>query len=86
MGDIAVMNKWVGQRTFAPDRRFVIGCDPRDPRLFHVAGLGGHGVTCSPAIGRLAADLLLAGPTVGSNPFDPARLIAQKTKHPPFGG
>jgi glycine/D-amino acid oxidase-like deaminating enzyme len=86
LGDIAVMNRWVGQRTFATDRRFVIGYDPRDPRLFHVAGLGGHGVTCSPAVGRLAADLLIAGPSAGSNPFDPARLASAKTKHPPFGG
>jgi glycine/D-amino acid oxidase-like deaminating enzyme len=76
LGDIAVMNSWVGQRTFARDRKFVIGFDPRDRRIFHVAGLGGHGVTASPAVGRLAADLLLNGEPTQPNPFDPARLIS----------
>lgn len=76
LGDVAVMNSWVGQRTFARDRKFVIGFDPRDRRIFHVAGLGGHGVTTSPAVGRLAADLLLNGDQPQPNPFDPARLIA----------
>jgi D-arginine dehydrogenase len=76
LGDIAVMNSWVGQRVFARDRKFVIGFDPRDRRVFHVAGLGGHGVTASPAVGRLAADLLVNGEPTQPNPFDPARLIS----------
>jgi glycine/D-amino acid oxidase-like deaminating enzyme len=68
------MRSWVGQRTFAPDRRFVVGFDPRDDRVFHVAALGGHGVTVSPAIGALAANLLLHPKHRPTNPFDPARL------------
>ncbi len=58
LGDLAIAHRWVGQRTFAADRAPVIGFDPREPRLFHVTGLGGHGVTASAAIGRLAASLL----------------------------
>ncbi|RMF77637.1 MAG: FAD-binding oxidoreductase [Planctomycetota bacterium] len=79
LADIAVRTQWVGQRTFAPDRNFVIGFDPREPLVFHVAGLGGHGVTSSFAVGHLAADLILAGPEAASsrpNPYDPQRLLS----------
>jgi D-arginine dehydrogenase len=57
-----VIRHWTGQRTFAPDRLPVIGFDARRPWLFHVAGLGGHGVTLSHSVGALAAGLLCAGP------------------------
>ncbi len=53
-----VTRMWAGLRTFAADRRFVIGWDPQAPHLFWVAGLGGHGMTTGLAVGRLAADLL----------------------------
>ena len=62
---------WSGLRTFSPDRRFVIGWDPVNPRLFWVAGLGGHGMTTGLAVGRLAAELLLGG---GTGPLSPARF------------
>ncbi len=71
--DLNMQYRWAGQRTFAPDRNFVIGYDHRHPALFWVAALGGHGVTSSPAVGRLAAELLLAGPEKVS-PFGPERL------------
>jgi D-arginine dehydrogenase len=58
LGDLRIAYRWVGQRTFGPGRLPVIGFDPEVPGLFHVAGLGGHGVTASYAIGRLAASLL----------------------------
>ncbi len=48
-----------GLRTMTPDGRFVIGEDPQVPGFFWVAGLGGHGVTTSFSIGRLAADIIL---------------------------
>jgi glycine/D-amino acid oxidase-like deaminating enzyme len=75
LGDVRVAHRWVGQRTFAADRLPVIGFDAREPRLFHVAGLGGHGVTGSFAVGRRAADLLLGARRDG-NPYDPRRLSA----------
>ncbi len=80
LSQVAIASGWVGQRTFAPDRRYVIGFDPREPRLFHVAGLGGHGVTASWSVGRLAADLILGKPVpewaglFSPARFDPARL------------
>ncbi len=48
-----------GLRTMAPDGRFVIGEDPGLKNFYWVAGLGGHGVTTSFAIGDLAARLVL---------------------------
>ncbi len=56
-----VARVWSGMRTFAPDDRFVIGPDPRVRGLHWVAGLGGHGMTCAPAVGRLAADWIAEG-------------------------
>ncbi len=63
---------WTGLRTFAPDRRFVIGWDPWNPRLFWSAGLGGHGMTSGLAVGRLAADCFLRRRTAGA--LDPKRF------------
>jgi D-arginine dehydrogenase len=64
-------------RTFAPDRRYVIGPDPRLPGFFWIAGMGGTGATAATAVGELAADLLAGGPadTAEARLFDPARLL-----------
>ncbi|MCO5166361.1 MAG: FAD-binding oxidoreductase [Planctomycetes bacterium] len=77
--DLEVRLAWAGLRTFAPDRRFVVGWDPRLAGLFWVAALGGHGLTSALAVGDLAARAvegqagddaaLLAG-------LSPARLVA----------
>jgi glycine/D-amino acid oxidase-like deaminating enzyme len=67
--------RWVGQRSFSSDRNLLLGFDPREPRLFHVAGLGGHGVTLSFALGRLAARLLLEGAPCPPE-FHPGRVLA----------
>jgi D-arginine dehydrogenase len=75
LGDLPIAHRWVGQRTFAPDRAPVIGFDPREPRLFHVAALGGHGVTTSPAVGALAAAMLLDGDRSRAD-LGPDRLVA----------
>jgi D-arginine dehydrogenase len=59
LADAAFANAWAGMRTFSEDNRFVIGPDPRVQGLHWVAGLGGHGITCSYAVGELAADWIL---------------------------
>ena len=59
--DAGVARAWAGMRTFVPDDHFVIGKDPRLQGLYWVAGLGGHGITCAPAIGTLAADWIVDG-------------------------
>jgi D-arginine dehydrogenase len=58
LADLAIRRMWACLRTFAPDRLPVVGPDPDLPGLFHVSGLGGYGMTCSAAVGDLAADLL----------------------------
>ena len=49
--------------------------DPRDDRVFHVAGLGGHGVAASYSVGRLAAGMILGGRSRADRPFAAARLL-----------
>jgi D-arginine dehydrogenase len=56
--DLPVRRTWACLRTFAPDRRPIIGPDPDLPGLFHVSGLGGFGMGASAAVGELAAALI----------------------------
>lgn len=59
--EAGISRAWAGMRTFAPDELFVIGADPRLEGLYWVAGLGGHGITCAPVVGALAADWITEG-------------------------
>jgi glycine/D-amino acid oxidase-like deaminating enzyme len=72
LADRPVTRYWTGLRTFAPDRRFVIGWDPWTPGLFWSAGLGGHGMTTGLAVGALAAERFLRHERGG--PLDPLRF------------
>jgi glycine/D-amino acid oxidase-like deaminating enzyme len=56
--DLPIRRSWACLRTFAPDRRPIIGPDPDLPGLFHVSGLGGFGMGTSAAVGELAASLI----------------------------
>ena len=71
LADAGLVRAWSGLRTFSPDRRFVLGRDPANPRLVWVAGLGGHGMTTGLAVGRLAAELILSG---GGHELAPSRF------------
>jgi D-arginine dehydrogenase len=53
-----VNHSWAGLRTFAPDRVFVAGLDPRAEGFFWLAGQGGYGVQSSAAMARLTRFLL----------------------------
>jgi D-arginine dehydrogenase len=53
-----VEHSWAGLRTFAPDRIFVAGFDPRAEGFFWLAGQGGYGVQSSPAMASLARFLV----------------------------
>ena len=57
--NIPISRYWAGLRTFALDKRFVVGFDPLLQGFFWVAGLGGHGVTASAKIGEIAARMIL---------------------------
>src|SRR5688572_4959733 len=72
---VSIHRYWAGFRTISSDGRFVIGWDPHLNGFFWVAGLGGHGVTTSSAVGALAADLIIAGPGKKAEAFSPARFI-----------
>ncbi|MGB3552565.1 MAG: FAD-binding oxidoreductase [Candidatus Binatus sp.] len=70
--------KWAGLRTFSPDSVPVVGADPRVAGFFWLAGQAGFGIESSPAVGQIAADLIVSGAT---NRFDasvltPARFAA----------
>jgi len=76
--DAQAAHFWAGMRTFCPDPDFAIGSDPDVDGLFWVAGLGGHGMSTSVGVGRLAAGLLLENdvdPDV-ARAVDPARFVA----------
>jgi D-arginine dehydrogenase len=68
--------KWAGLRTFSPDRGFVVGEDPLVKGFFWLAGQGGCGIETSPAVGRVAADLIVDGHTELVDPalLGPARF------------
>ena len=59
LSNIRVRRFWAGLRTFAPGNEFVVRRDPVLEGFVWVAALGGHGVTCSPAVGELAAQAIL---------------------------
>jgi len=59
----SLRNKWAGLRTFAPDQVFVVGEDPMVKGFFWLAGQGGAGIETSPAVGRIAAELIIDGHT-----------------------
>jgi D-arginine dehydrogenase len=59
----AIKRKWAGLRTFASDSIPVVGEDPRVRGFFWLAGQGGFGIESSPALGEIAADLLVYGTT-----------------------
>jgi D-arginine dehydrogenase len=67
-----IRRAWAGLRTLTPDGRFVVGPDPRAAGLYWCAGLGGHGMTTSSAVGELLADLVVEGSCAW---FDPEPLL-----------
>jgi D-arginine dehydrogenase len=74
--------RWAGLRTFAPDKVPVVGMEPAAPGFFWLAGQGGYGIMTSPALGAVAAELIVdggfapatAGPGVTAAALSPARL------------
>ncbi len=53
-----VESSWAGLRSFAPDRTPVAGFDPSAEGVFWLAGQGGYGIQTSPALSRLAGQLI----------------------------
>ncbi len=59
----ALKHKWAGLRTFSPDESFVVGEDPLIKGFYWLAGQAGSGIETSPAVGQIAADLVIDGST-----------------------
>jgi D-arginine dehydrogenase len=57
----SVVRAWAGLRSFVADHRPVNGWDPDLSGLYWIAGQGGFGIKTSPAMGRLAAAMILEG-------------------------
>jgi D-arginine dehydrogenase len=68
-----------GLRTFAPDRRPIVGRDPQLDGFFWLAGQGGSGIETSPSLGRIAADIVATG---GTDWPDAALLSPERFRDP----
>ncbi len=75
LADASFSFDWTGLRTFAPDRRPLLGKDPDLPGLWWAAGLGGFGVTCSYGVGEVLTAWMLGRETPWLRPaaVNPAR-------------
>jgi D-arginine dehydrogenase len=71
---------WAGVRTFSADGDFVVGFDAQCPGLFWLAGLGGHGVSSSWALGRLVADLVAGETCAVGEALSPHRFLKEGMK------
>ena len=61
-----VRSRWAGLRTFAHDRTFVVGFDPRTLGFYWLAGQGGYGVQSCAGVADLVTHALQAGDSVFS--------------------
>ncbi len=61
-----INHRWAGLRSFAPDKTFVAGFDPRAEGFFWLAGQGGYGVQSAPGMAKLT-DHLVTGATLSGN-------------------
>jgi D-arginine dehydrogenase len=84
LADLPLYASWAGLHTGTPDGGFVLGPDPEVEGLLWCAGLGVHGVTASPAVGRLAAEAVLGRPVPREH--DVARFggAARRDHRPPL--
>ena len=57
-----ITGRWAGLRTFASDRSLVAGFDGARRGFFWLAGQGGYGIQTAPAMGQLAAALVMGEP------------------------
>lgn len=84
---LRVTGGWSGLRTFAPDRRPLLGDDPELEGLWWAAGLGGFGVTCSMAVGEAVAGWMLGDevPWLHRAGVSPGRPLASRWMIRPDG-
>jgi len=71
-----VEKTWAGLRSFAPDRKPVIGWDARMADFFWFAGQGGFGIQTAPAAARLASQVFRDAPRDGITQYLQAEAFA----------
>ncbi len=87
IADAHVAGGWSGLRTFAPDRRPVLGADPELQGLWWVTGLGGSGVTGGHAAAEAVASWMLgeATPWLSPRSVSPGRAFPTRFPIRPDG-
>ncbi len=88
LGDASLRGGWTGLRTFAPDRRPILGPDPDVAGLHWAAGLGGYGVTTHLAVGEAVAAWVDGRSVDFIEPadVDPGRAYPRRWPIRPAGG
>ena len=75
LADKSVRRSWACLRTFASDRQFIAGGDPRLVGLYWLAGLGGRGMTEGLAAGEVLACVMSGEEHPLADELSPARLL-----------
>ncbi len=75
LADLRVRRSWACLRTFAPDRQFVAGADPRLAGLYWLGGFGGRGMTEGLAAGEVLACVMDGEAHPLAERLSPARLL-----------
>jgi sarcosine oxidase subunit beta len=75
-GRLRIVRSWAGLEGKTPDDLAIAGLSPSAPGLLHLFGFSGHGFQLVPAMGVVAADLLLEGRSrVDVSELAPQRLM-----------
>ncbi len=77
-----VRRQWACLRTFAPDRRPVVGADPRVEGLYWLAGLGGQGLSTALAGAEALARVMNEEEHILMDALSPARTLLKTTASP----
>ncbi|MCO4746749.1 MAG: FAD-binding oxidoreductase [Proteobacteria bacterium] len=87
LAGVDIRGGWTGLRTFAPDRRPMLGEDAELPGLWWAAGLGGFGVTCSLGVGEAVSGWMrgLEVPWLDRHAVRPGRRMMRRWSIRPMG-
>jgi glycine/D-amino acid oxidase-like deaminating enzyme len=82
-----LQHSWTGLRSFAPDRRPILGADQEVDGLWWAAGLGGFGLSCSIGVGQALSAWIQGEDTPWLDPrmVSPNRPMASKWLMRPSG-
>lgn len=75
---LRIVRTWAGLEAKTADNMAIAGLSPSAPGLMHLFGFSGHGFQLVPALGIVAADLLLEG----RSDLDVSGLTPQRLMHP----